>query len=557
MIRVDGMPAEAPDSRPGKKFSVESPPEEVDAVSKKAEGVSFSGTGMLEEQARQSPPLQAGKNLRPAVPHSSSSGEQVEKPSATTPNRNHPVNESESPKAPGPPRTRGMHEVRAESSPLYRQVLLPAGRFIHSETITGVLLIVCAIAAMVWANSPWSQSYFALRDTPVSLRIGTFSLSLDLQHWINDGLMAIFFFVMALEIKHELIHGDLSDARKAVLPLAAALGGMILPAGIYLALNLGEKGSAGWGIPMATDIAFALAILALLGRRVPSRLRVFLLTFAIADDVGSILVIALYYTAHFSLPALGLAVAVFGLMFAMRWFGFSSSLAYVIPALILWAAMLKSGVHATIAGVILGALTPAKSLGQLSTFAESVRKTLPEARDPLDEGDSDRDKVLLGQIEELARQTESPVERLERVFRPWMSYLVLPAFALMNAGVALSGEFIRQAFTSGVTWGVMLGLLAGKVVGVTGLSWLAVRVGWAALPGGVGWRHIIGAGLIGGVGFTVSLFISGLAFTNQVLVEEAKAGVLAASLIAGLGGYLFLWLVGRGATTGRQTGTGA
>jgi NhaA family Na+:H+ antiporter len=267
-----------------------------------------------------------------------------------------------------------MREVQAEGSHLHRQVLLPAERFIYSETISGALLLLCAIAALAWANSPWSSAYFALRDTPVSFQVGGSSLALDLQHWINDGLMAIFFFVVALEIKRELVFGDLSDRRKAALPVAAALGGMILPAGIYLALNFGGKGVMGWGIPMATDIAFAVAILALLGGRVPSQLRIFLLTFAIADDVGSILVIAIYYTAHFSLPAMGLAIAVLGLILAMRWLGFRSTLAYVLPSVVFWGAMHQSGVHATIAGVILGAITPAESRGSKAVSSKRYGK---------------------------------------------------------------------------------------------------------------------------------------------------------------------------------------
>jgi NhaA family Na+:H+ antiporter len=456
----------------------------------------------------------------------------------------------------GPGRTRGMREVRAEGSHLNRQVLLPAERFIYSETISGALLLVCAIVALAWANSPWSQSYFALRDIPVSFQIGTFSVALDLHHWINDGLMAIFFFVVALEIKRELILGDLSDPRKAALPVVAALGGMILPAGLYLALNFGGKGAAGWGVPMATDIAFAVAVLALLGRRVPAQLRLFLLTLSIVDDVGSILVIAIYYTAHFSLPAMGLAIAVLGLILAMRWLGFRTPLAYVLPGIIVWVAMLQSGVHATIAGVIIGAITPAKAPGRKSAFVEAVRETLPEVSDPRDPEDAQRNEVMFGRIEELARQTESPLERLERMVHPWTSYLVLPFFALVNAGVAFSGEFIRQASTSAVTLGVVLGLVVGKVVGVTGFAWLAVRVGWAALPGNVTWRHITGAGLIGGVGFTVSLFITGLAFSEPLLIEEAKVGVLAASLVAAVGGYLFLLLMSRGSKPGGAKGSG-
>lgn len=466
------------------------------------------------------------------------------------------MSEPESSEASGPPRSRGMREIRAEGAELNRQLLLPIERFIYSETISGALLVVCAIVALGWANSPWSQSYFSLRDTPVSFQIGTFSIAMDLQHWINDGLMAIFFFVVALEIKRELVFGDLSETRKAALPVVAAAGGMILPAALYLLLNFGGEAAAGWGIPMATDIAFAVAILALLGRRVPSQLRIFLLTFAIVDDVGSILVIALYYTAYFSLPAMGLAAAILGLMFAMRWLGFHSTLAYVFPALCFWVAMLESGVHATIAGVILGVITPAISPGRKSTFVKAVRESLPEVRDSLDREDSERNEIMIGRIEELARQTESPLERLERLVHPWTSYLVLPIFALVNAGVALSAEFIRHAFTSTVTWGVMLGLMVGKVVGVTGFAWLAVRLGWATLPGGVAWRHIAGAGLIGGVGFTVSLFITGLAFSEDLMIEEAKVGVLAASLMAAVGGYLFLLLVSGGSRSDEDNGAG-
>ncbi len=453
-----------------------------------------------------------------------------------------------------PSRTIGMRQVRAEGSRLNRQVLLPTEEYIHSETISGGLLLVCAIAALVWANSPWSASYFALRELPVSIQIGAFAIALDLQHWINDGLMAVFFFVVALEIKRELIHGDLSETRKAALPVAAALGGMILPAGIYLAFNVGGKGASGWGIPMATDIAFAVAILALLGKRVPSHLRIFLLTYAIVDDVGSILVIAIYYTEHFSMIAMWVAIAALGLMLAMRWLGFRATLAYLFPAIIFWAAMLKSGVHATIAGVILGAITPAKSLGRKRTFIETVQAALPNVRDSFDKEETERDEIIFGRIEELARQTESPLERLERMVHPWVSYLVLPVFALVNAGVALSSEFIRQAFTSPVTLGIMCGLIAGKAAGVSALSWLAVRLGWAALPQGVSWRHVFGAGLIGGVGFTVALFITGLAFTDKLLIEEAKMGVLAASLIAAVAGYLFLRLGSVGPKTPQSNG---
>ena len=445
----------------------------------------------------------------------------------------------------GPPRTRGMRQIRADGSRFDRHILLPAERFIYNETISGSVLLVCAIIAMIWANSPWSDSYFALRDLPLSLSLGSFSLALDLQHWVNDGAMAIFFFVVSMEIKRELIYGELSEIRKAVLPVAAALGGMIFPAGIYLILNHGGKGEAGWGIPMATDIAFATAILALLGRNVPSGLRLFLLTFAIADDIGSILVIAIYYTAHLSHLAMEAAGAALVLILAIRWLGLRSALVYSILAASFWLAMHESGIHATVAGVILGFIVPAKSMSTRRSFVESMQGVLPNVRDSLDNKESARADVFLGRIEELARQTESPLRRMERMVQPWVTYLVLPVFALMNAGVALSSEFIRQAFASPVTLGVIFGLIIGKTLGVTGFSWIAVRLGWGALPAGVTWRHILGAGMIGGVGFTVALFITGLAFSGKTLAEEAKVGVITASFIAALLGYLYLRLFGR------------
>lgn len=248
------------------------------------------------------------------------------------------------------------------------------------------------------------------------------------------------------------------------------------------------------------------------------------------------------------------AIAALGLMLAMRWLGFRSTLAYLLPAIVFWATMLQSGVHATIAGVILGAITPAKSKGRKSAFIEAVQEVLPTVRDSFDKEETARGEIILGRIEELTRQTESPLARLERMVHPWVAYLVLPIFAFVNAGAALSGEFVRQAFASPVTLGVMGGLIVGKVADTTGFSWVAVRLGWASLPQGVGWRHIFGAGLIGGVGFTMALFITGLAFTDKLLIEEAKVGVLAASLIAAVGGYLFLRLESVGQKTPQLNG---
>jgi NhaA family Na+:H+ antiporter len=439
-----------------------------------------------------------------------------------------------------PPRSRGSVGAQAEHSYLARQVLLPIQAFVHTEATAGVILLAAAVGAIIWANSPWDRSYSDLWETTITVDVRLFSISEDLRLWINKGLMAFFFFVVGLEIKRELVHGELGSPRRAALPAVAALGGMVLPALLFLALNAGGDGARGWGIPMAVDIAFALGVLALLGRRVPSEVRIFVLALAIADDIGAILVVAIFYSEGFSLEALGVALLLLGVIVAMNRAGVRGLNAYLLVGALFWVAVFKSGVHATIAGVVLGLLAPASPYFSKRTFAESIGTLVAGFRRAIAQGDEERAEVVLGQLEELTQGTEAPLERLERLFHPLTSYAVLPLFALANAGLDLSGDVFKDAVSSSVTLGIILGLVVGNPLGIVGFSWVAVRLGITSLPAGMRWAHMVGIGLLGGVGFTVSLFITGLAFEDAELISEAKVGILAASVIAGLASYAFL-----------------
>jgi NhaA family Na+:H+ antiporter len=439
-----------------------------------------------------------------------------------------------------PPRSRGSVAAQAEHSYIARQVMLPIQAFVHTEATAGVILLAAAVAAIIWANSPWNGSYSDLWETTVTVDVRLFSISEDLRLWINKGLMTFFFFVVGLEIKREVVHGELGDLRRAALPAVAALGGMAVPALLFLALNAGGDGAEGWGIPMAVDIAFALGVLALLGRRIPSEVRIFVLALAIVDDIGAILVVAIFYTEGLSLEALGVALLLLGVIVAMNRAGVGGLNAYLLVGGLFWVAMLKSGIHATIAGVVLGALTPASPYFSKRTFAESMGTLMARFRGAIAEGDEESAEIVLGQVEELTQGTEAPLERLERLLHPLTSYAVLPLFALANAGLDLSGGVFRDSASSSITLGIILGLVVGNPLGIVGLSWLAVRLGIASLPTDMRWTHVVGIGLLGGMGFTVSLFITGLAFEDAQLISEAKVGILAASVIAGLAGYTFL-----------------
>lgn len=405
------------------------------------------------------------------------------------------------------------------------------------------MLLVFTLFALVWANTPWAESYFHLWETVVTVGGGGFVLSKTLHHWINDGLMVVFFFVVGLEIKRELLVGELASIRQATLPVAAALGGMVVPAGIYALLNIGGEGTRGWGIPMATDIAFALGILALLGRRVPVSLKVFLAALAIADDLGAVLVIAMFYTDRIMWSALLAAAALLVMAILANRLGVRRPGAYGLLGVGLWLAVFASGVHATIAGVLLAMAIPVRTRIDTGEFLTRGRRLLDRFDATGVEGpnvitNSEQQSVIHA-LESACEQAQAPLQRIEHELQPWVSFGIIPLFALANAGVRLSGD-VAAAFASPVTLGVLLGLVIGKPIGVTLFSWLAVRSGFAELPRGLGWKHIHGVSWLAGIGFTMSLFVGNLAFGEGVRLDEAKIGILSASLIASLVGSLIL-----------------
>ena len=412
--------------------------------------------------------------------------------------------------------------------------------FVQNEASSSVLLFGAAVAALIWANSPWSASYFALWKLPLQLGRRPL-LAMDLHHWIDDGLMVLFFLTVGLEIKREIAKGELSSFRQAALPIMAALGGMILPALLYFTLNRSGLGARGWGIPMATDIGFAMGVLALLGKRIPSSLRVFMLALAIVDDVGAILVIAFFYTPTISLPALAMAGVLLALLIAVAMLRAPISV-YVVVGLFFWAAVLSSGVHATIAGVILGLIAPIKPKFRPEELAESAEPLLGNFRTQILSQDKSSAEATLTALDQLLRGTDSIAERLERTLHPWVCFLVLPLFALASAGVVLSTAQLKLALSSPIALGIVLGLLGGKAVGITAFSFLAVQSKIAGMADGLTWAGISGVGILAGVGFTVALFISGLSFGDETLVATAKMAVLAASLAAGAIGYFYLRL---------------
>lgn len=405
---------------------------------------------------------------------------------------------------------------------LARRFAQPVQRFLHVESAGGIVLLAATVAALMWANSPWRSSYESFWHTELTLSLGDRQLTEDLRHWVNDGLMALFFFVVGLEIKQELVTGQLAKARDAALPAFAALGGMVVPAAIYAALNRGDA-TSGWGIPMATDIAFAVGVLALLGSRVPSTLKVLLLALAIVDDIGAIAVIALFYSDGIDLGWGALAVAGIAIIVILAkvrvWF----IPVYGMVGSAVWLATLLSGVHATIAGVLLGLLSPARPLLG-NDQAAAIADELSEDRD-----------VTVGEVRVMAfrlRESVSVAERLQDVLHPWTSYVIVPIFALANAGISLSADSLRDAVSSPVTIGVVLGLVVGKAVGITGAVAIATRLGIARLPEGIRLAQVAGIAALAGIGYTVALFISSLAFDDAALEAQAKIGVLAASVLA-------------------------
>jgi NhaA family Na+:H+ antiporter len=432
----------------------------------------------------------------------------------------------------------------SQQNPLIQPVVEPFQRFVHAESSGGVLLLAATLVALAWANSPWADSYHALWQLPVSVAVGSHALTETLLEWINDGLMAMFFFVIGLEIKREVLVGELASPRQALLPLAAALGGTIVPASLYAAVNVGGPGAPGWGVPMATDIAFALGVLALLGKQVPLPLKVFLTALAIGDDLMAVVVIALFYTSTISWVNLGLGLLFLLLLIGANVIGVRHPLVYSILGIGgLWLAFLLSGIHATVAGVLAAMAIPARTRLSRHEFLAKGRTlldrfaevTLPDTP-PL----ANRERQRVTQhLEAALKHVETPLQRLEHALHPWVTVVVMPVFALANAGVALDRD-LTAALANPVVIGVMLGLLIGKPVGIVGATWLAVRSGAAQLPEGVSWRQLLGVGCVAGIGFTMSLFIAGLAFEHSELLRPAKMGILFASTLAGTIGWLIL-----------------
>ena len=427
---------------------------------------------------------------------------------------------------------------------LVRTLRVPVQKFIHTEQNGAIVLLLAAAAALGLANSPWSDQYVDFWHTKLSIDIHIFALAEDLEHLVNDGLMALFFFIVGLEIKRELVHGELSSFRKAALPVVAAIGGMAIPALIYLYSNSSGDEAAGWGIPMATDIAFALGVLALLGSRMPPELRVFLLGLAVFDDLGAIAVIAVFYVETISWTDLWLGLGTFAAMAVCVRLGFRSPVFFALLFLVMWQFFLHSGVHATLAGVLAAALVPSGPGVDRRQYADTVEGLLRDFRTALAEGNEDEAEAIAEEIERLSRESEGPIERLEGTIHPWVSFLILPVFALANAGIIFTSETVSEALSSSVTLGVAAGLLAGKVVGIVGFTWLAVRLHVGTLPSAVNWRHVFGIAWLCGMGFTVSLFVSAIAFDQDSLVDQAKIGVFGASLVAGAAGYFILKMSG-------------
>jgi len=423
------------------------------------------------------------------------------------------------------------------------RILRPFQEFARLEASGGILLLFCTVAALAWANSGWSESYQRLWQVPLTVGVSELVVSKPLLLWINDGLMAIFFFVVGLEIKRELLVGELASPSRAALPIAGALGGVLFPALIYTLLNFGTPGVHGWGVPMATDIAFVIGVMTVLGSRVPLGLRVFVTALAIVDDLMAVLVIALFYTDDISwISLIWGAVFLVALLIANQ-AGVRRPAVYVVLGVGLWLAFLKSGVHPTVAGVLLAATIPSSPRMNPGEFLAESRSILGEfekagsIEEPL-HANEDR-LAAVRALEGACEAVETPLQRLEHGLHPWVTYFIMPVFALANAGVALEGS-LTQALGNSIALGVILGLVIGKPLGITLFSWLAVRARLAELPSGVGWYRLHAAGWLGGIGFTMALFIAGLAFGEDALLDSAKLGVLTSSLLAAIIGAALL-----------------
>jgi NhaA family Na+:H+ antiporter len=443
-------------------------------------------------------------------------------------------------------------DARYPLEPLFGRILSPFEQFLRRTTAGGIVLIATTIVALALAMILGADAIHRFTEQPVGLAAGgRFRLELSLHQWVNDGLMAFFFLLVGLELKREILVGELSSLKDAALPVIAGLGGMVLPALIYLALNAGTPAASGWGIPMATDIAFAVGILVLLAWRVPKNLIIFLTALAIADDLGAVLVIAVFYTADLNLRALGTAAGLFAVLVLFNRGGVRHPLPYAMAGVLLWLAVHESGVHATLAGILLAMAIPARPAHTPAHFERRVAELQDAFRaDRRDEETTDdplsnhRMASIAEAMEHSAAAVQSPLQRIEHGLTPWVTFAVIPVFALSNAGIDLLQVAWREALTHNVTLGVIGGLVIGKFVGIGLFSWAAVRCGIARLPSGVRWRHLLGAAWLAGIGFTMSLFISQLAFGAPKLVEEAKLGILLGSALSAVIGLVWLYMAG-------------
>lgn len=445
-------------------------------------------------------------------------------------------------------------EISPDRYPLaktFKRALTPIEEFVHQETSSGILLMVCAIAAIVIANSPLFPLYDKILHAKVTIGSGSFSMTHSLHHWINDGLMVLFFFVVGLEVKREIMIGELSNLRQAMLPISAALGGMIVPALCYYALNSTGDAARGWGIPMATDIAFALGVIALLGNRVPKALIPFLLSLAIVDDLGAVLIIAVFYTETIHTGALLAAGGCLAMLVAFNHAGIRRPLPYVLIGILMWIAMMKSGVHATLAGVLTAFTIPAKSSCDATIFAERMTLLTRDFMDQISMEEEEspelnilrnsQKQLILSAYEDSIKKMESPLQRMEDNLHVWVSFFIVPVFALANAGIPIAFSELGTIIQHPVTLGVIAGLVAGKTIGIFIFSLLVIATGLSKLPEGMQLKHVGGVAMLAGIGFTMSIFIGSLAFSHQPeLLLNAKIGIVIASLIAGLGGYVWL-----------------
>ncbi len=428
----------------------------------------------------------------------------------------------------------------------FDKVLSPLEEFIHRQTTSGILLMLCAITAIYIANSPWSETYHHILELTFTIGVPGFELSKSVHHWINDGLMALFFFVIGLELKREILVGELANIKLAMLPFFAAIGGMVVPVLIYISINPTGHTLDGWGIPMATDIAFALGTLALLGNRIPKNLLSFLVALAIVDDLGAVLVIALFYTETISIQALIFAAILLALLVSLNLGGIRKPLPYILLGILLWIAMLKSGVHATLAGVFLAFTIPMRPkydavrfLAQISERLEQIKKAYLHEKNIIK---NDELRCRVQALGEGVSRVQAPAQIMEHTMHIPSAYIIIPIFSLANAGIPVDWTSLQAVITHPVSLGIAAGLIVGKLIGIAGFSWLAVKLGLTSLPSGVNFKHIIGAAFMGGIGFTMSIFIAELGFAHHAEdLLMAKTGVLLASALAGISGFLWLY----------------